>query len=94
MQLYLPCLHGGLKTFDSCVLKIMLFYTTWELFSDDYDESGIRRTVNGQVCTTKRSFDDNVKYYYCHTGQGDDEWDYCCRPGTKCGYSKQSKFPW
>ena len=23
-----------------------------------------------------------------------DEWDYCCRPGSQCGYSERSSFPW
>ena len=62
-------------------------------FSDRRDDALDRkRSVSGRDCQTRQLLDNDVRYYYCQTDTRD--WDYCCRPGSKCGYSRNSEFPW
>lgn len=55
---------------------------------------GNRRSssVNGRRCEGQTSFDRRDQYWYCQTNKRD--WDYCCRPGSNCGYSKTYESPW
>ena len=45
-------------------------------------------TVTGQRCLYGGcKLNPDVNYWYCQTAE-DGAWDYCCRPGQRCGFSQ------
>ena len=45
-------------------------------------------TVSGKRCLYGGcKLNPDVHYWYCETEEGGG-WDYCCRPGQRCGYSQ------
>lgn len=54
----------------------------------------MRFTVNGQPCRSGSycTQNTNIDIWSCPVDQGD--WDYCCRPDHKCGYSEGVNYPW
>lgn len=54
----------------------------------------MRFTVNGQPCRSGSYCTQNINkdIWSCPVEHGD--WDYCCRPDHKCGYSEGTSYPW
>lgn len=54
----------------------------------------MRFTVNGQPCRSGSycTQNANMDIWSCPVDQGD--WDYCCRPDHKCGYSEGVSNSW
>ena len=49
-------------------------------------------TVNGKRCRYGGcKLNPDVHYWYCETDD-DGSWDYCCRPGKRCGYSPDPQY--
>ena len=49
-------------------------------------------SVGGRECLADLVIDPDAHYWYCQTDTSD--WDYCCRPGSTCGYSNGYDFAW
>ncbi|XP_015363152.1 PREDICTED: uncharacterized protein LOC107161309 isoform X1 [Diuraphis noxia] len=76
--------------FSSPVAK----YSPTNGFSGGLEWTWMRFTVNGQPCRLGSYCTENVNMgiWSCPVDQGD--WDYCCRPDHKCGYSEGVSYPW
>ena len=76
------------------LFSIRYFPKPFTILSLGTTENNRRATtaINGIRCNTQTVFDSRDKYWYCETN--DRDYEYCCRPGSTCGYSKNSGYPW
>ncbi|KAF0725765.1 Uncharacterized protein FWK35_00031101, partial [Aphis craccivora] len=76
--------------FSSPVAK----YPSTNSFPGGLEWTWMRFTVNGQPCRPGSYCTENVNMgiWSCPVDQGD--WDYCCRPDHKCGYSEGVSYSW
>ncbi len=64
-------------------------------------------SVTGRPCRFGPRLNSDVRYWFCEVeeattrgkgvgsgGGGEAGWDYCCRPGSRCGYSQGYDYPW
>ena len=58
-----------------------------------YSVPAVTYSVGGRECRSGAQLNSDVRFWYCRT-DGDSGWDYCCRPGNECGYSKGYEYPW
>ena len=76
------------------LLKCILMFSHY-LINIQLQLSGDNRrqqAVSGINCNTNTVFDTRDKYWYCQTN--DRDYEYCCRPGSSCGYSENYEYPW
>lgn len=69
-------------------------FSEYILVPNGFEWTWMRFTVNGQPCSSGSYCTQNVNLgiWSCPVSQGD--WDYCCRPDHKCGYSEGVSYPW
>lgn len=69
-------------------------FFVFNVVPDGLQWTWMRFTVNGQPCRSGSfcSRNTDVGVWSCPVDQG--EWDYCCRPDHKCGYSEGISYPW